>query len=57
MGSAIFAVGWGLSGICPGPGLLLLTGGSAQSLVFFVGLVAGFYLLRFLPVGTPTQGP
>jgi uncharacterized protein len=30
-GSAIFGVGWGLSGICPGPSLLLLTGGSYLS--------------------------
>lgn len=44
-GSAIFGLGWGLSGICPGPGLLLLTGGSSQSLVFVAGMVAGFYAL------------
>ena len=42
-GSVIFGIGWGLSGICPGPGLLLLTGGSIQSWVFFAGIVAGFY--------------
>ena len=28
-GSAIFGLGWGLSGICPGPGLLPLTGGES----------------------------
>jgi uncharacterized protein len=54
-GSAIFGVGWGLSGICPGPGLLLLTGGSAQSVVFVGGVIAGFFALRLLPGGTPTQ--
>ncbi len=43
-GSATFGVGWGLSGICPGPGLLLLTGGSVQSGVFVAALVAGFLL-------------
>jgi uncharacterized membrane protein YedE/YeeE len=43
-GSATFGVGWGLSGICPGPGLLLLTGGSVQSDVFVAALVAGFLL-------------
>jgi uncharacterized protein len=45
-GSAIFGVGWGLSGICPGPGLLLLTGGSVSSLVFAGGMVVGFIVLR-----------
>ena len=48
-GSAIFGVGWGLSGICPGPGLLLLTGGSAQSLVFVGAMVIGFLALRLVP--------
>jgi uncharacterized membrane protein YedE/YeeE len=47
-GSAIFGLGWGLSGICPGPSLLLLTGGSVQSLVFVGGLIAGFLALGVL---------
>jgi uncharacterized protein len=45
-GSAIFGVGWGLSGICPGPGLLLLIGGSVPSLVFVGGMIVGFIVLR-----------
>jgi uncharacterized membrane protein YedE/YeeE len=49
IGSTIFGIGWGLSGICPGPGLLLLTGGTVQSIVFIGGVVAGFYALRLLP--------
>jgi uncharacterized membrane protein YedE/YeeE len=47
-GSSIFGLGWGLSGICPGPGLLLLTGASAPALVFFAGLIAGFLALRVI---------
>ncbi len=43
-GSAIFGIGWGLSGICPGPSLLLLTGGTLQSVVFVAGIVAGFFV-------------
>jgi len=43
-GSAVFGIGWRLVGICPGPSLLLLTGGTFQSGVFFAGVVAGFYL-------------
>jgi len=43
-GSAVFGVGWGLSGICPGPGLLLLTGGTIESAVFVAGIVAGFFI-------------
>lgn len=48
-GSAIFGLGWGLSGICPGPSLLLLTGGTVQSLVFVAGVIAGFFVLGLLP--------
>ncbi len=42
-GSALFGLGWGLSGICPGPGLLLLTGDSVQSIVFVGAIIAGFF--------------
>ena len=47
-GSAIFGIGWGLAGICPGPALLLLTGGSAGSVGFAAGMVAGIYTLAAL---------
>jgi len=52
-GSAVFGVGWGLSGICPGPALLLLTGGSVQSLVFVGAVIGGSLASRFLPGGKP----
>jgi uncharacterized membrane protein YedE/YeeE len=51
-GSAIFGIGWGLSGICPGPSLLLLTGGSISSLVFVAAIVAGFFAARGFDVVT-----
>jgi uncharacterized protein len=41
LGSAIFGIGWGLSGICPGPGLILLTRPTLHAVSFFVGLVLG----------------
>ncbi len=52
-GSAIFGVGWGLSGIRPGPGLLLLTGETVQSVVFICGVIGGFLELRLLPGAPP----
>lgn len=43
LGSGMFGVGWGLSGICPGPALSLLAF-MPQNLLFFVGaLVAGSF--------------
>jgi uncharacterized membrane protein YedE/YeeE len=52
IGSAIFGLGWGLSGICPGPGLLLLTGGTVQAVVFVGGVIAGFLTYGFSPKAT-----
>jgi uncharacterized membrane protein YedE/YeeE len=40
-GAALFGVGWGLSGICPGPGIVLLGNLSAQAIVFVVAVVGG----------------
>lgn len=43
LGSSMFGIGWGLSGICPGPALSLLAF-MPQNLLFFVGaLVAGSF--------------
>lgn len=41
LGSAVFGIGWGLSGICPGPGLILLTSGDVRAFVFVVGATLG----------------
>lgn len=40
-GAALFGVGWGLGGICPGPGLVSLAGGGSYALVFLGAMVAG----------------
>ncbi len=46
-GAAIFGVGWGLSGYCPGPALASLGTGS-HALVFVVALVGGIVLARLI---------
>ena len=40
-GAAIFGVGWGLCGICPGPGIVSLGTGSLWPLVFVAAMAAG----------------
>jgi hypothetical protein len=45
-GSAIFGLGWGLSGYCPGPAIVAAGGLKAKALVFVVGLTAGMLLYR-----------
>ena len=47
-GSAIFGVGWGLSGFCPGPAIVSLTSGLAGSYVFSGAMFIGFYLFSWL---------
>jgi hypothetical protein len=41
LGSGIFGVGWGLSGICPGPGIVLLASGALQAFTFVAGVIVG----------------
>lgn len=42
-GSALFGVGWGLAGICPGPALVDLAGLSAPIIVFVATMVLGMF--------------
>ena len=47
LGAAIFGVGWGLSGYCPGPGIAASALGVANALVFLVSMIVGMLLYRF----------
>jgi uncharacterized membrane protein YedE/YeeE len=41
IGSTLFGLGWGLSGICPGPGLVNLSGGLPAIWVFVLSMLLG----------------
>ena len=41
VGSAIFGVGWGLGGFCPGPGLTSLVTGNLSVIAFVVAMLVG----------------
>lgn len=43
-GAAVFGVGWGLAGLCPGPALAGLVTGSPLVLLFVAAMVAGQWL-------------
>ncbi|HEX7899517.1 MAG TPA: DUF6691 family protein [Planctomycetota bacterium] len=43
-GAAIFGIGWGLTGICPGPAIVNLAAPNGYFLAFAVALVAGVAL-------------
>jgi hypothetical protein len=52
-GAAIFGVGWGLAGLCPGPAIVLLLTGSLGAWVFALAMLGGMAafeaVLRRLP--------
>lgn len=41
IGSALFGVGWGLAGICPGPALVLIGMATTKGMLFLVAMLAG----------------
>ncbi|MFQ2546662.1 YeeE/YedE family protein [Aeromonas caviae] len=43
-GAALFGIGWGLVGICPGPALSLISSGQPMILLFIAAMVAGILL-------------
>jgi len=53
LGAALFGVGWGLAGLCPGPALVDLAAGSADIVLFVTAMLSGMALFsvfnRFAP--------
>jgi len=47
-GAALFGIGWGLSGVCPGPAIAGLGVGNWPLLAAIAGMFAGAYLQGFL---------
>jgi uncharacterized membrane protein YedE/YeeE len=45
-GAALFGLGWGLAGYCPGPAIVSLASGAPSALVFGAALVIGIVLAR-----------
>jgi uncharacterized membrane protein YedE/YeeE len=54
VGSVIFGVGWGLSGLCPGPALENLASLSPRLIVFVIAMGAGMVLQDFWQRRTPS---
>jgi uncharacterized membrane protein YedE/YeeE len=45
-GAALFGLGWGLSGLCPGPAIASLTTLSVTPLIFLAAMAAGMMTVR-----------
>ncbi len=52
-GAALFGVGWGLSGYCPGPALVASVSGTTPVLAFVAAMVAGMLVFQKLPGEEP----
>jgi uncharacterized membrane protein YedE/YeeE len=50
-GAALFGVGWGISGICPGPAVAGLVFGNSLSFIFVTAMAAGIIGARLLSPG------
>ena len=47
-GGALFGVGWGIGGFCPGPALVVLGAGDRKAFVFVVAMLAGMAVFEIL---------
>jgi uncharacterized membrane protein YedE/YeeE len=47
-GAAIFGIGWGLAGYCPGPAVVSLASGRTGVFVFVFSMAAGMMLVRWM---------
>lgn len=44
IGAALFGIGWGIAGLCPGPAIANLAAGSFEILLFVAAMIGGMWL-------------
>ena len=47
-GSALFGIGWGIAGLCPGPGFAALAIAPASAATFVTAMLAGMLAVRLM---------
>lgn len=45
-GSALFGIGWGIAGLCPGPALAAFVIDPISAAIFVIAMLAGMFLMR-----------
>ena len=48
IGAGLFGIGWGLTGICPGPALVNISGGNIKIFVFIFVMILGMKFAGFV---------
>lgn len=56
-GNVLFGIGWGLAGICPGPGLVLLGAGMTEGMIFVVAMLTGMAVYEIIERSRTRQTP
>jgi uncharacterized membrane protein YedE/YeeE len=57
VGSAVFGVGWGIAGYCPGPAIVSLGLGAPRAFGFVAAMVAGAWLGELFTASRPRIAP
>ena len=52
IGAAVFGIGWGIAGICPGPAVTSLALGNSDILLFFSSMLLGSLFIKALDSST-----
>ena len=47
LGAAIFGIGWGIAGYCPGPGITALVLGIWNPVLFIIAFIAGSFIYQW----------
>lgn len=45
-GAALFGIGWGWTGICPGPGVVATVSGNTHILIFVISMLVGMAIFK-----------
>jgi uncharacterized membrane protein YedE/YeeE len=56
-GAALFGIGWGMSGYCPGPAVVSLGLGAREGSTFFLSMLAGMAAFRLWAARKPREEP
>lgn len=52
IGAALFGVGWGLSGLCPGPAIVGLSTLNTDIIIFVVAMITGMKIFELVDIKT-----
>lgn len=44
-GAALFGIGWGIAGVCPGPAVTSLSSGNITIIAFTLSMLVGFFIV------------